>query len=333
MVNQKDIAAAAGVSRATVSRAFTQNANISPKTLNKIRNAMKSLGLEPIPCYSAADNKKSRHVMIIAGDVANDFYAHIIKGICDKLQSLGIYSIVCNSDYDSGFEEEQIRYAQEGNCLGIILVTASESATFVGHLKNSSIPVVLVNRYIHSLDTNMVCIDNYSGGYTAAVSLLQRGHTKIAVLAGERKSTPQQDRVRGFQDAINHFRNRNIAYKVFYGEQTTEYGERFADIMLNTPGAYTAVFTTFCLAAYGLVNRLRKFGVIVPKDLSVICFDDSILIDERGLNLSTICYDPYTMGLQAANTLIQCLENGSAGKIHLLLEPELIDRGSVIKLG
>jgi LacI family transcriptional regulator len=333
MVNQKDIAAAAGVSRATVSRAFTQNANISPKTLNKIQNAMKRLGLNPLPCYSAGDNKKSRHVIIIAGDVANSFYSHIIKGICDKLQSLGIYSIVCNSNYDSRLEEEQIRYAQENSCLGIFFVTAVESATFIDRLKKCSIPIVLVNRYIHSLDTNMVCLDNYSGGYTAADSLLQNGHTKIAVLAGERHTTPQQDRVRGFQDAVRHFGNRNITYKVFFGKQDTEQGERFADKIIKTQGVYTAVFATSCQVAYGLVNRLRKFDVIVPKNLSVICFDDSILIDERGLNLSTICYDPYNMGLHAADALIQCLEKDSAEKIHLMLEPELIDRGSVIKPG
>ena len=331
MVNQKDIAAAAGVSRATVSRAFTQNANISPKTLNKIQNAMERLGLKPIPWYPAGDNKKSRHVMVMAGDVANEFYAHIIKGICDKFHTLGIYSIVCNSNYDSHFEEEQIRYAQENGCLGIILVTAGESVTLVERLKKTSIPVILVNRYIHSLDMDMVCLDNYSGGYTAANCLLQSGHTKIAVLSGGRHSTPQQDRVRGFRDAIRDFGNSSITCSVFYGEQVAERGERFADTLISTPGAYTAVFAPFCLIAYGLVNRLRKFDVTVPKDLSIICFDDSVLIDERGLNLSTVSYDPYTMGLYAADTLMRRLENSRAGKIRLLLEPELIDRGSVIK--
>lgn len=331
MINQKDIAAAAGVSRATVSRAFTQNANISPKTLNKIQNAMERLGLDPIPWYPAGENKKSRHVVVMAGDVANEFYSHIIKGICDKFQTLGIYPIVCNSNYDSQFEEEQIRFAQENGCLGIILVTAVESETLVERLKKTSIPVILVNRYIHSLDMDMVCIDNYGGGYTAANCLLQNGHIKIAHLAGEKHSTPQQDRVRGFRDAIRDFGKRSVTHNVFYGEQSAERGERFAETIIKNPEAYTAVFAPACPIAYGLVNRLRRAGITVPKDLSVICFDDSVLIDERGLNLSTVGYDPYTMGVYAADTLVRRLENSHTGKFRLLLEPVLIDRGSVMQ--
>ena len=97
VINQKEIAKRAGVSRATVSRAFTQSANISPKTLAKIQDAMVSLGLEPIAWLANGELRRVRYVLVIAGDISNHFYSQIIRGVCDQLSSLGIMTVVCNS--------------------------------------------------------------------------------------------------------------------------------------------------------------------------------------------------------------------------------------------
>jgi len=330
VINQKEIAEKAGVSPATVSRVFTQSASVSPKTLVKIQRAMISLGLDPVPVNSRSVTGKSGYVMIIAGDIANDFYAKIIKGLCDKLQETGILCVICNSHYDFKVEEEKMRFAQENGFLGVVLITAVDDENRVNLMKEITIPVILVNRYIRSMDTDIICIDNYMGGYMAASYLLLNNHKKIAHLAGNKDSTPQQDRVRGFAEAIYATAQTGVIHDVYYGEQTTERGHQFAKMIASKEVPYySAVFAPDWHIALGFVITLKNMGYRVPEDISVICFDDSPFIDECALNLTTVKYDPYMMGCSTAETLLHRIENSDSGRHHLLLTPQLMERSSV----
>ena len=115
MVDQKTIAEKAGVSRATVSRAFTQNANVSPRSLAKIQAAMESLGLQPLAWFPSDIRKKSKYVLILCGDISNAFFSQVIKGISDRLLALGLLPVVCNSNYNADLEESQIEMADANN--------------------------------------------------------------------------------------------------------------------------------------------------------------------------------------------------------------------------
>lgn len=330
MVDQKTIAEKAGVSRATVSRAFTQNANISPKTLAKIQRAMQELGVQPIAWLPNEVQKKARYVLVIAGDISNYFFSMVIKGICDRLLTLGLMPVVCNSNYDSEVEERQIEYADTNNYLGIIFVTAMEHPTLSALLHRIHTPVVFVNRYIHSFETDTVCIDNYRGGYMAAQHLVEKGHRRIAHIASYRGSTPQEDRIRGFTAAIrDHLQPGKYKYDVFYGESSLERGRRIARKLIQKELPCTALFVADCQVAIGIVYTLQENGYQVPEDLSILCFDDSPYIDENGLGLSTINYDPYPMGQMAVDLLMQRLDAGRGSISHVDLMPQLIPRGSV----
>lgn len=329
MIDQKTIAEKAGVSRATVSRAFTQNANISPKTLAKIQNAMISLGLQPLAWLPNEAKKKTKYVMVIAGDISNYFFSQVIKGICDRLLILGLLPVVCNSNYDSQIEESQIEFADANNYLGIIFVTAMERPTLSAVLHRIHTPVIFVNRYIHSFEADTVCIDNYRGGYIAASHLIENGHSRIAHIASYRGSSPQEDRIRGFTAALQDLLPGRYVYKVFYGEGSLERGNNVAMDMIRKGFPYSALFVADCQVAIGIVNTLRNRGYRVPEDLSILCFDDSPYINESGLKLSTITYDPYPMGQLAIDMLMQRLSSDLDNVSHVDLMPRLIIRESV----
>lgn len=331
MVNQKEIAKRAGVSQATVSRAFTQNANISPKTLAKIQDAMVSLGLEPI-AWLPNGERRVRYVLVIAGDISNYFYSRIIRGVCDQLASLGIMTVVCNSNYDSQIEEEQIEFASANNYLGIIMVTAMERPTLSDALKKSRVPIVFVNRYIRSVDTDVVCIDNYMGGYMAATYLTEKGHRRVGYVATYRGSTPQEDRIKGFAAALHDQRITLERYKVFYGKSSVLRGKQTGEEFAAQGMPYTALFVADALVAVGIANSLRDQGFRIPEDVSILCFDDSPYIDESGLDLSTIQYDPYSMGQTTAGTLIQRMNAPGGDVQHIYLVPKLVERKSVRNL-
>ena len=332
MVDQKTIAEKAGVSRATVSRAFTQNANISPKTLAKIQDAMVELGLQPIAWLPSEVKKKNKYVLVIAGDIANHFFSQVIKGICDRLLILGLLPVVCNSNYDSQIEESQIEMADSNNYLGIIMITAMEHPTLSATLRKIKTPVVFVNRYLRSVDADTVCIDNYQGGYMAAEYLMDKGHRNIAHVASYRGSTPQEDRIQGFAAALeDRLRGQNL-YNVFYGEGSLERGRKFALELLQKGMPYTALFVTDCQIAVGIATALRDHGYRIPEDLSILCFDDSPYIDEAGLRLSTVTYDPYAMGQNTIDLLMQRLASATDSVSRLNLMPRLIERDSVADL-
>lgn len=332
MIDQKTIAEKAGVSPATVSRAFTQNANVSPKTLAKIQSAMVSLGLQPLAWFPNEVRKKTKYVLVIAGDIANHFFSRVIKGICDRLLTLGLLPVVCNSNYDSQLEESQIEFADANNYLGIICVTALERPTLSAVLHRIQTPVVFVNRYIHSFETDTVCIDNYRGGYIAASYLAENGHRSIAHVASYKGTSPQEDRIRGFKAALQDMYPQRYQYKVFYGEGSVERGNQFALELIRSGMPYSALFVADCQIAIGIVNTLRERGYRVPEDLSILCFDDSPYINESGLRLSTITYDPYAMGQTAIDLLMQRLNSTNAIISHVDLMPRLIQRDSVRNL-
>lgn len=332
VINQKEIAKRAGVSRATVSRAFTQSANISPKTLAKIQDAMVSLGLEPIAWLANGELRRVRYVLVIAGDISNHFYSQIIRGVCDQLSSLGIMTVVCNSGYDSQIEEEQIEFANANHYLGIIMVTAIERPTLSDVLMKSRVPIVFVNRYIHSVDTDVVCIDNYMGGYMAATYLTGNGHRRVGYVATYKGSTPQEDRIKGFSAALQDMRITLERFKVFYGKSSVLRGKQTGEEFAAQGMPYTALFVADALVAVGIANSLRDKGLRIPEDVSILCFDDSPYIDESGLDLSTIQYDPYAMGQTTANTLIQRMNTPNNDVHHIYLVPKLVERKSVRKL-
>lgn len=293
---------------------------------------MVSLGLKPLACLPNGEQKRVNYVLVIAGDISHYFYSKIIQGICDQLSSLGIMTVVCNSNYDSQVEEEQIEFANANNYLGVIMVTAMERPTLSEIIQRSRIPAIFVNRYIHSVDTDVVCINNYMGGYMAASYLIEKGHRRIAYVATQKDFTPQEDRIKGFTTAIHDLRIPMEEYQIFYGESSVSRGKQVVSELIAQGMPYTAIFVADALVAVGLVNTLKVHNFRIPDDVSILCFDDSPYIDESGLSLSTVKYDPYSMGQATANTLIQRISAPANGRHHLYLIPRLVERRSVRNL-
>jgi DNA-binding LacI/PurR family transcriptional regulator len=332
MITQKDIAARAGVSRATVSRVFTKKANVHPATLHKIQTAALDLGAEMPDWFMQNKSLNKNYVMIVAGDVSNEFYSQIIKGCCNQLAKNGMYSVICDSNYNIEYEKSCISHAVRENFSGIILITAVDDPGLVDLLRNVQIPVVLSNRYIRSLDMDMVCIDNYNGGYIATSYLIKHGHRKIAFLGGFKNSTATQDRYKGYADALTDAGLEFSLERVSFSDQTTNCGRKFASEAIQRGVDFTALFSTNCPLAVGAVNRFAESGFKVSENLSVVCFDDSPSIGKDGLNLTTVCGEPHLIGQETVVTLLRMLGGEFTGKKAMLLSPRLIERTSVRRI-
>lgn len=330
MISQKLIAEKAGVSFATVSRALTHSAKVRPETLQRIRKAMQELGISNTDDLFLGKNVLSKMVLVVVGDICKEFFANIIVGLSDVLSANGYSIVLCNSHYNSETEMDVISDAQENGYAGIIMITVVETDGLRDFLQHAQIPVVLVNRYIRSLDLDVVRIDNYRGGYLAAQHLIENGHRRIAHLAGPRTSSAVEDRLRGFQHAMQDSGLPFTEEDVMFGDLSRECGKVFA--LWLTEQNYTAAYIGNEYMTAGAVHQLAKLGRRVPEDVSIISFDDSPLINEDGLNVSCIGYDSKTMGAYAAETLLKRIADPLSRCVKTICSPTLTNRSSVRNL-
>lgn len=330
MINQRMIAEKAGVSYATVSRAFTHSARVRPDTLQRIRNAMQELGMKNYDDLFLGHGILSKMVLVVVGEISSEFFAKVVSGIYEKLNEQSYSISLCISSFDAEIELKQMTSAAENGYAGIIMITVVETEEVVSFLRTARIPVVLVNRYIRSLDMDIVRIDNYRGGYLAASYLIEKGHRRIAHLSGPKNSAAAQDRLRGFSDALH---DQDIDFDntdVVFGDLSRASGRIFAEMLLEND--YTAAFIANDYMTAGAAHYLIKVGRIIPQDISLICFDDSPIISADGLNITSISYDPRVMGVSAAETLLKRLNNLLGERIRIIYSPRINIRDSVAEI-
>ncbi len=323
-INQRKIAELAGVSCATVSRALTTG-SVSEGVRARIEAAMNSLGYA-----SHADGvSPDRMILVVVGDAAESFFAHIVRGICDRLQENGCFAVLCNSRFDGAVETQYIRMAEAGRFAGIILITAEESPELVALIRSLTVPLVFVNRYIRALSMDEVCVDNHQGAYIATQHMLSMGHRRIAHLAGPTTSSATKDRLDGYRSAMRDAGLDAPDSFVFRGDLSPRSGYHLAKQIADPANRFSAVFCANAQMAFGMMNRFTEMGVEIPNDLSVVCHDELPHVIEGPYRLTTVSFDPYPLGIEAVNALTRRIQDPAADRIRIFYTPRLVERTSV----
>lgn len=324
----EDISRESGFSCATVSRVITGKNNVKEETRKKIEEVIDRLGYQ-IPAQKAIESHFQKTVMIVTGDLTNPFYAGLIKNVDECLHKEGYMTILGASDYNPAREEDYIVYAQTQGFVGIIMVTAVETENLKILIRTSPCPIIMVNRYIKSVDVDVVCIDNYRGGYMAVEYLISMGHTKIAHLAGQKNSTASQDRTSGFRDAVKENGLPFTEEAIYYGDLKRSSGYEYGKYYVKHLREYTAVFFGNDLMAAGFADAVLEEGLEIPRDVSIICFDD-LLARESNLKFTTISREPSTMGKFAAKILLDRI-NGTVNEVRKVIYPPKIHIRSSVR--
>ncbi len=331
-----DIARELGVSVATVSRVLNNEGNVAPETRRRVQAALEGLDERPRSRRRSVAMKNTDTVMIIVGQLTNPITQGYIDGLRQALAQEGIRCVISLSDYDSRTECSYIEYAIANSYTGICLLNVVESQPLVGLLESSPIPVVLVNRYLRALDTDVVMVDNYRCGYMATQYLAQRGHRHIAHIAGPEGSITCRNRTLGFRDAMASAELEVSECDIFYGDRKYSSGYRFGMQLAALPGGErpTAVFATTALMAAGMVDALAERGLRVPEDISVVCNDDYSK-DYMPCPMEITCFrqNPRLMGRTAAELLLERAQKTSIPPRRIVYPPELSEKQSVITVG
>jgi DNA-binding LacI/PurR family transcriptional regulator len=330
-----DIAKEIGVSTATISRVLNGEDNVSAHTREKVLSALEKENYQKRTRRSSVEFRNGETVLIIAGQLQNPITLGFIDGIRSRLYEEGLRCMISLSDYDSAVECDILQYAAKNRFSGIFMLNAIENRNLIRHVTRMKTPIIFVNRYLRSVDMDVVTVDNYRCGYLATEYLIERGHRRIAHIAGPSSSVTCQNRTQGYLDAMRAHNLPVEDHYVFYGDRRYRCGRDFGEIICQMPAnkRFSAVFSTTGLMAAGMVDVLLREGIQVPNDVSVICNDDySRDYMPCPMDFTTFEQDPILTGKTAASLLLDRIAFPEQAAKRMVFPPTLTEHNSVISL-
>lgn len=319
----------AGVSVATVSRHYTKHGCVNPGTSESITSAAERLGYRHKTRKTASLAPQSKSVLVICGDIGSQIYVQYIRGIQTVLRKEDYNVLIVDSCYNSDEEEYYLRYAEQHKYSGAIMLNVMESANITGLIQSLTIPVVFVNRYINTIDVDIIGMDNYRCGYISTQHLIDAGHRKIAHLAGPRDSIASSERRRGYVDCLSANDLGHDEKNIFWGNLRPESGIDFARRILDGKYDITAVYSANDLMAETMANELIENDCRVPDEISIVCTDNTPAAVSGKVKLTSVFYDSFEIGIVAGNTFLERIKDPSQMKKRIMYCPTIILRDSV----
>jgi LacI family transcriptional regulator len=333
MATIRDVAHLAGVTPTTVSHVINSTRFVSENTAQRVLTAIKELNYQPNKIARSLRRKTTQTVGLVVPDNNNPFFAEVARGIEDMSFSRGYSVILCNSDSDLDKELSYIEVLLERQVDGIALVSAGLDSGQMNDLQERGKPLVVVDRDIAGIEIDCVLTDNRRGGYEAVRHLLNLGHRRIGCVSGPSRLTPSAERVSGYEQALTEDGLQNDEGLMVRGDFQAAGGYRAIEGLLSLSEPPTAAFVCNDMMAIGAIARAVELGVRVPRDLSIVGFDDIALASYNNPKLTTVAQPKYQMGTVAAEMLLSRMSNGESPMQKRVLSSELIIRHSTAPPG
>ena len=326
----QDVAKQAGVSVATVSHVINNTHYVSPELKQRVNDAIEALSYRPNKLARALNRRDVPLLALIVPDISNPYWSSFARSVQDVTDQHDYSVIVCSSD---GLYDREIRFLRSlsGWISGLILHPYHVTSDDVNQLIGNSIPVVILGDFTspesQPVNWDRVASNNYESAQLAVEHLIGLGHRNIAFIQGPEGTPTSLRRLDGFRRALEKTGLQVNDDWLMPGEYTRQSGYLAMKVLLNRSIPPTSVFCANDLTALGALEAAKQLGYYVPKDLSIVGFDD---IDEAALAsppLTTIRLSPRYVGNVAAETLIERLK-GRQEPAQVSIEGSLVIRQS-----
>jgi len=323
-----DVAKKAGVAPITVSRVINNSGYASEDTRKRVEEAIAELGYVPNTLARGLRSKRTNTLALVVTDITNPFFTLIARGVEDTASLAGYSVLYSNTDESIDKEDKYTNILIQKQVDGVLLVPASSNSKSVGILQAKGIPVVLLDRTIPGVEADSIRCDSETGAYNLTKYLIKLGHENIVTITGPRGVSTSEDRVAGYQRAMNEA-GLNSHKTIYYGAFTQDSGYSLTRQILNQSPRPTAIFGTNNFLSIGILKALRDVEVEVPGEISVVTFDDlpeTMIVDPF---LTVAAQPAYQMGQQAAELLLARLSDEPPdGCQEIILSTEIIKRTS-----
>ncbi|WP_236240867.1 LacI family DNA-binding transcriptional regulator [Streptomyces sp. CC228A] len=326
-----DIAAQAGVSEATVSRVLNGKAGVAAATRHRVLAALDLLGYErPVRLRQ----RSAGLVGLVIPELTNPIFPAFAQVIEQTLAGHGYTPVLCTQMPGGATEDELVEQLEERGVTGIVFLSglhadATADPSRYERLAARGVPYVLINGYNDRIDAPFVSPDDRAAARMAVGHLADLGHERIGLAIGPTRYVPSRRKAEGFVSALHRTldvpREEGAAYiqSTLFG---VEGGYAAAGTLLDQ--GCTAVICGSDLMALGAVRAVRARGLDVPRDASVVGFDDSPLIPFTDPPLTTVRQPVRAMATAAVDALLEEIDGNPVQRTEYVFQPELVVRGS-----
>ena len=327
MTTIKDVAKLAGVSFKTVSRVINGHPNVSDGVRQRVLRAIEDLDYRPNMVARALRRQKTEYIGLITDQIiTTPFSGAIIKGAQEAAWKSNKLLLTVNTDGRAELETAAVNMLLERKVAGIIFAAMFHSEVEPPE-DMREVPCVLVDCFARPAIHTSIVPDEMRGGYDATVHLLNRGHSRIAMINGKRGFPGTEGRLTGYRKALEE---RGIAYDedlVSFGGWWQEDGYEQAHDLCRRLDRPTAIFCGNDRIAMGVYDALRALGLKIPDDIAVVGFDNmEVIAAHLHPGLTTMALPYYAMGQRAIEFLTDPAEDDMGKRI--LLPCPLIRRNS-----
>ena len=333
----KDVARLAGVSPSTVSRVLNQKGVISDETKQKIASAMEQLKYVPNDIARSFANG-SAHAISLVIDIsdgtayANNFFNNTVFGIETAAHQNDYNLIITNGAAAFGGISSVERLIAGKKVDGVVLPISLVTDELLRRIEDLSVPCVILGRSEEvGAEANWVDINNVQAGRRAVRLLLERGYKKIAFLSDGDGEVFNQDRIAGYRRelAANHLSVPDGF--ILHGLPTVESGMDCVRALLQGDDAPDAVICSDDRLALGALRAAHQLGLRVPEQFGIISCDNTPLTELAETPITSVDVDTFALGVQAAQILIEQIEDPQTSLRQILLSTKLIERASTMR--
>lgn len=321
----KDVARAAGVSVATVSRALNGAENVLPHTRQRILDIAQELRYAPSGAARSLITRRTDTVGALLPDLHGEFFSELIRGIDQAARARGLH-LLLSSSHDDAAEAAAALRAMNGRVDGLIVMSPHADDDFLSRNLPHTLPAVLLNSGVMRPTQPVFAVDNFGGAREMTEHLVHTGSRRIAFLGGPVANFEARERERGYRAGLP----QGAAPWLLDGDFSEAAGQRAAAQLLALPKAERpdAVFAANDIMAIGLLGALQAAGVQVPQDIALAGFDDIPVARYVSPALTTMRVPIAAMGAQALDALALALDRDAVDASVTVMPVQLIVRRS-----
>lgn len=321
-----DIAQRAGVSEATVSRVLNDKPGVSTSTREAVLEAVDLLGYDR---PSRLRRRTAGLVGLVVPELSNPIFPYFAQVIETELSAQGFTPVLCTQTTGGIHEDEYVAMLLDRGVAGIVFVSGQHADTKTSperyeRLRARELPMVLVNGPIPGMDIACVSNDDHTGMALAVEHLHGLGHRDIGLAAGPQRYTPVIRKVAGFKAAleVRDLATRHVSFQRF----GVDGGRAAADELIDD--AVTGIVCASPMIALGVIDAIHRRGLSVPRDISVVGYDDSMLLDFTNPPLTTLRQNVEDMSRTAVRALRAEIRGERGVRAEYVFRPELVVRES-----
>lgn len=327
MVKIKDVADAAGVSTATVSRVLANKPHVRPEVQKRVMQVVQKLNYRRNRVAQNLRSNTSKIIALIVSDIENPFFQRVSRAVDDTAFEHGYSVMLCNTDENPSKEEISLDLLRDENVAGVILSPTRQAIDNFTEDFDFHMPMVIIDRHANNLDIDNVLIDNIQSAHTLTSHLIEHGYQRIGGLFGMGSTTGSKRR-EGFIQALRDNNIQPITDLIKYTNPKEKDGYDMTMKLLKMQDRPEAILTSNSLLAAGALLAIRESKLAIPDDIALVSFDNPTWAKLVEPALTVIEQPTYEIGCTAAELLIKRIQDPTRSNREVVLKTKLIVRQS-----